>query len=736
MDIVQYLHGLVSTSLGIQNEDVRADLLRQYYALSAARLVSLNTPSASKILDIQELWGDQTAPLIHKLARSFHIDEAQVLTLTQSATPLMMSELQSLAGADKLSMVIGEHFERSRMHLPAWSGLFVVDPATIEQTTNTVISPNPTIIEPSTIDNDPNIALGADDINAFLTDIQQGQNSTTSMTDAAINHHPPKINLPDSSFEHTDISNDDLQNSGTDTASIASAFADDESEEVEVLFVDDMPIYQDNELNNNGEYDDEIDDEYNHDDTEDALASHRSLIRPTTRHPSPLIMGAIAGVVALAIGGGIWHFSKKKSEPIYDPSVATPDVQSLNPPRINITTGEHGTLYACRAEVGNTALQTELLRILQQNFGSVDCVMDIKDDYGTSLVGLERLESIIAMMKSDPFTSIEIIGNDIFLNSPNSDVLNRIVNDISLLAPQFKVSPFPALDRARAIDDGIDKATTALNALTYPPNSDDLARAMSLQLIDFNGTSQLPAQNHAVLALAAQKLIESPDTRLIIATHTNTGSDRAANISLSTAQATAIRDFLISQGVSDTQLVIKGVGDALPVADNVTELGQFKNRRTEFFVYDDVTMNALSVDMNSPIPTNDIPMMVENTPVYQYQTMPQGMPYTPQGMPAPIGYDQPLPVNPTAAPPMPQYIPQAAPQVTPQTMTSPVQSSPPLPNIEYVEVPSEPQIGFITNGQDTIITAPSTAEIPDDIRELSRPIHREGNRGQSTEIRE
>ena len=58
-------------------------------------------------------------------------------------------------------------------------------------------------------------------------------------------------------------------------------------------------------------------------------------------------------------------------------------------------------------------------------------------------------------------------------------------------------------------------------------------------------------------------------------------SDDGYNLKLSQRRASAVRDYLISQGVAAERLTAKGYGEASPVADNNTEEGRFKNRRVE-----------------------------------------------------------------------------------------------------------------------------------------------------------
>ncbi len=78
---------------------------------------------------------------------------------------------------------------------------------------------------------------------------------------------------------------------------------------------------------------------------------------------------------------------------------------------------------------------------------------------------------------------------------------------------------------------------------------------------------------------------DSDDYELLVAGHTdNTGSE-AYNQSLSERRASAASDFLATQGISDRQIRIQGLGEMEPVASNETQTGQEANRRVEVAIF-------------------------------------------------------------------------------------------------------------------------------------------------------
>ena len=66
--------------------------------------------------------------------------------------------------------------------------------------------------------------------------------------------------------------------------------------------------------------------------------------------------------------------------------------------------------------------------------------------------------------------------------------------------------------------------------------------------------------------------------------HTDDRGRRSANIALSLARATAVKDYLVSRGLSADRMTALGFGPDRPAVPNTTETGQAQNRRIEFEV--------------------------------------------------------------------------------------------------------------------------------------------------------
>lgn len=74
------------------------------------------------------------------------------------------------------------------------------------------------------------------------------------------------------------------------------------------------------------------------------------------------------------------------------------------------------------------------------------------------------------------------------------------------------------------------------------------------------------------------------EEKIEIIGHTDNTGNATSNLQLSKARAEAIKQYLVDKGITADRLTTNGMGDTQPIADNSTEKGRAKNRRTEIRV--------------------------------------------------------------------------------------------------------------------------------------------------------
>jgi outer membrane protein OmpA-like peptidoglycan-associated protein len=85
-------------------------------------------------------------------------------------------------------------------------------------------------------------------------------------------------------------------------------------------------------------------------------------------------------------------------------------------------------------------------------------------------------------------------------------------------------------------------------------------------------------------------LARYPEDRIRIQGHTDSTGSVSHNEELSLRRAQSVREVLVNRGVKPAQMLVEGVGEARPIADNRTAAGRAKNRRVELHI--DIPQNS------------------------------------------------------------------------------------------------------------------------------------------------
>lgn len=93
------------------------------------------------------------------------------------------------------------------------------------------------------------------------------------------------------------------------------------------------------------------------------------------------------------------------------------------------------------------------------------------------------------------------------------------------------------------------------------------------------GKSALMPKANQILDEAAAIINKYPTAKFTISGHTDSTGSKERNHILSEDRANAVKNYLVSKGVSASNLTIKGYASDVPVAPNTTKSGRTQNRR-------------------------------------------------------------------------------------------------------------------------------------------------------------
>lgn len=110
-------------------------------------------------------------------------------------------------------------------------------------------------------------------------------------------------------------------------------------------------------------------------------------------------------------------------------------------------------------------------------------------------------------------------------------------------------------------------------------------RSFTLDDLNFeSGSARLASSAQQTVASLGGLLKAHPSARVRVEGHTDASGSEAANKPLSEQRAAAVKSALVAAGAAPERIEVAGHGSEQPVADNDTDAGRARNRRTELVV--------------------------------------------------------------------------------------------------------------------------------------------------------
>lgn len=110
---------------------------------------------------------------------------------------------------------------------------------------------------------------------------------------------------------------------------------------------------------------------------------------------------------------------------------------------------------------------------------------------------------------------------------------------------------------------------------------DNITLNMPGEVTFATNSSDLSPEFYNVLTSVSKVMTEFDKTIVEVAGHTDSTGSQNYNQSLSERRAGSVAQFLSTQGVIEQRLITVGLGESMPVADNVSTNGRQQNRRVE-----------------------------------------------------------------------------------------------------------------------------------------------------------
>ena len=163
---------------------------------------------------------------------------------------------------------------------------------------------------------------------------------------------------------------------------------------------------------------------------------------------------------------------------------------------------------------------------------------------------------------------------------------------VALAAEQEAKSAAAAANQSAA-----DLRAQLLNQFNKVLPTSDSARGLIVNLGGLNfptGQATLTVEAKERLSRFSGLVAAHPDLKFEIEGHTDNLGKPESNLKLSEVRAEAVRDYLVQAGLPAGTIIVKGLGDADPVASNNTTDGRARNRRVEIIVSGEVIATQIA----------------------------------------------------------------------------------------------------------------------------------------------
>lgn len=123
------------------------------------------------------------------------------------------------------------------------------------------------------------------------------------------------------------------------------------------------------------------------------------------------------------------------------------------------------------------------------------------------------------------------------------------------------------------------------NALNLRLKPLRVGETVQLQNVMFRqSTAVLVEDSNEALDEVAEMMKENPQMEILLTGHTDNQGNSKVNIRLSRERVEAVKNYLISRGISEKRIEGKGLGGTRPIASNASEETRRLNRRVEFTI--------------------------------------------------------------------------------------------------------------------------------------------------------
>lgn len=214
----------------------------------------------------------------------------------------------------------------------------------------------------------------------------------------------------------------------------------------------------------------------------------------------------------------------KEATPAPETKAASGVEAAAAPATLTLSTDDKGAVSQCQAGIGDQGFLATLQTQVKQVFSATkDCDVDTSQTYAAAFTDKDALAGVLGALKGIPDASLEWVGDKITLKAGDAAALEALTAKVKALVPHTEVVAAAPETAEQSVSNSLSASQTALTAID--PNNVDvnaLVKALNLQIINFaSGSSDIPADNKAILDQAATLLNKVSGVKLDVGGHTD-----------------------------------------------------------------------------------------------------------------------------------------------------------------------------------------------------------------------
>jgi outer membrane protein OmpA-like peptidoglycan-associated protein/tetratricopeptide (TPR) repeat protein len=194
----------------------------------------------------------------------------------------------------------------------------------------------------------------------------------------------------------------------------------------------------------------------------------------------------------------------------------------------------------------------------------------VKDNAGNQVSGaIVEIKDMKSKLSS--FATVDSASGEymIAVKKKNDVVITVKKEDIAFNTQIIRAAELPASMEPATVDLKVQEAQTGSSFVME-------------NILYRTASADLQEESHVILENFAAYLKEHPKFDVEIQGHTDNVGNAKDNEALSSNRAFTVKALLETYGIEGKRITAKGYGQSAPLADNATEAGRAKNRRTAF----------------------------------------------------------------------------------------------------------------------------------------------------------